>query len=183
MIKYYCILILLFVELTTIYAQNLSVSFTKTERECVLGEASITIISGALPIQYLWNNGAITSSVAQLEEGEYSVKVTDAQNNDTIINFDIEKQICKPIAENHFTPNYDGYNDTWSISRLENFPEFDLFVYNRWGQQVHHQMNQYIPWDGRSLTLPLPDATYYYILYFSKTDKNKFIKGDVSIIR
>jgi hypothetical protein len=29
----------------------------------------------------------------------------------------------------------------------------------------------------------LPDATYYYILYFSQTDKNKFIKGAVSILR
>lgn len=170
-------------ESTFVYSQNLSVTFIKTERECELGEASITIISGALPIHYLWSNGAITSNVSQLEEGGYSVKITDDQNNDTTLNFTIEKQICEPKPENYFTPNYDGFNDTWNINRLENFPEFDLFVYNRWGQQVHHQMNHYFPWDGRSLSLPLPDATYYYILYFSKTDKNKFIKGDVSIVR
>ncbi len=183
MIKYYYIFILVFVVITLANAQNLSVSFSKTERVCELGEASVTIISGTIPITILWSNGSLMNKVEQLEEGNYSVKITDDQNNDTTIYFNIEKPICEPVAGNHFTPNYDGYNDTWSIGRLENFPEFDLFVYNRWGQQVHHQMNVYFPWDGRSLALPLPDATYYYILYFSKTDKNKFIKGDVSIIR
>ena len=181
--KYYYILIIVIIKLTTVYSQNLSVTFSKTERECDLGEASVTIISGVQPVHYLWSNGAITSSVGQLEEGPYWVKITDSQNQDTTINFTIKKAICEPMAENYFTPNSDGYNDVWGISRLENFPNFDLFVYNRWGQQVHHQTNLYFPWDGRSLSLPLPDATYYYILYFSKTDKNKFIKGDVSIIR
>lgn len=183
MIKYPYILILIFVELTVAYSQNLSVSFIKTEKVCELGEATVTIISGAQPVHILWSNGSILNSIDQLEEGDYSVKITDDQNNDTTLFFTIGKLICEPVAENHFTPNSDGFNDTWSISRLENFPEFDLFVYNRWGQQVHHQMNVYSPWDGRNFSLPLPDATYYYILYFSKTDKNKFIKGDISIIR
>lgn len=183
MIKYYFILILVYVGFSTAYSQNLSISFSKIERECALGEASVSIISAALPVQVLWSNGSIMNSIDQLEKGEYSVKVTDNLGHDTTLIFVIGKPICEPIATNNFTPNYDGYNDTWSIQRLENFPDFDLFVYNRWGQQVHHQMNQYIPWDGKSLTLPLPDATYYYILYFSKSDKNKFIKGDVSIIR
>jgi gliding motility-associated-like protein len=183
MIKYSYILIILFAELTTVFSQNLSVNLTKTERVCELGEASVTIVTGAQPVHVLWSNGSIANKIEGLEEGDYSVKITDDQNSDTTIYFTIEKLICEPVAENHFTPNSDGYNDTWSISRLENFPEFDLFVYNRWGQQVHHQMNIYFPWDGKSLALPLPDATYYYILYFSKTDKNKFIKGDVSIIR
>jgi hypothetical protein len=44
-------------------------------------------------------------------------------------------------------------------------------------------MNQYIPWDGSSLNIPLPDATYYYVLFFSKSDKKNFIKGDISIIK
>lgn len=173
----------MFLEITTVYAQNLSVSFTKTERECVLGEAAINIISGAQPIQVLWSNGSTMTAIDQLKEGAYTVKITDNLNQDTTIFFNIETITCEPTVENYFTPNNDGFSDTWSIGRLENFPEFDLFVYNRWGQQVHHQTNIYFAWDGRSLTLPLPDATYYYILYFSKRDKNKFIKGDVTIIR
>ena len=91
--------------------------------------------------------------------------------------------VCEPIPETHFTPNGDDYNDTWNITKINLFPDFELFVYNRWGQLVHHQKNEYIPWDGKTLIIPVPDATYYYILYLSKNDRNKFIKGPVSIIR
>ena len=173
----------MFLRCSYIHSQNLFVNFTKIESDCVLGEASISIISGALPIQISWSNGSTSTSISQLETGIYSVKVTDNTNKDTTISFKIGPIICDPIVENYFTPNNDGYNDLWHINRIENFPDFELFIYNRWGQLVHYQTQQFIPWDGRSLTLPLPDATYYYILYPSKKNKNKFLKGDVSIIR
>lgn len=173
----------LIIGFTSLNAQIFFVEFTKTETECELAKASITVINGASPVQFLWSNGAITNEVDNLDEGDYSVYVKDDQNNDTTIYFSIETLVCEPSPETHFTPNFDGYNDTWNISRIENFPDFELFVYNRWGQLVHYQTTQYIPWDGRSLTLPLPDATYYYILYLEKSNDKKFIKGGVSIIR
>jgi gliding motility-associated-like protein len=182
MIKYFYISILIVAAFIT-HAQDLTVSFTKLERECILGEATVVATTLFQPVHYLWSNGAITSSVDGLEPGDYTVKVTADNGKDTTVFFNIAELICEPTPENNFTPNYDGFNDTWSISRINNFPDFDLFVYNRWGQQVHHQTGTYIPWDGRSLGIPLPDATYYYILYFSRTDKNKFAKGDISIIR
>lgn len=164
-------------------AQDLYVSFTKSEKACELGEASVTVTTTSLPVHYLWSNGAITSHVNELVPGEYSIKVTADNGKDTTIFFKIEELTCEPIPETHFTPNGDEFNDTWDISRIANFPEFDLYVYNRWGQQVHHQSLTFMPWDGRSLGLPLPDATYYYILYLDKTDKNNFIKGSVSILK
>lgn len=182
MIKYVYILYFVCVVVAT-QAQNLSVTFSKREEPCKLAEASVTIITAPPPVHYLWSNGSITSSVDELEPGDYSVKVTDDHNKDTTIFFNIEEIVCEPIPESHFTPNGDEYNDTWDISRIANFPEFDLYVYNRWGQQVHHQSLTFMPWDGRSLGLPLPDATYYYILYLDKTDKNNFIKGSVSILK
>lgn len=168
---------------SVVNAQSLSVSLQVKEKPCQLGEATITIETGLSPIQYEWSNGAILSSVENLETGDYSVKVTDANSQDTTINFHVENPVCEPVPETHFTPNNDGYNDTWNISLINNFPEFDLYVYNRWGQQVHHQTGNYIPWDGKNLTLPLPDATYYYVLYFSRSNKHQFVKGAVSIIR
>ena len=182
MIKYYYTIILFIASYAALKSQNFSVTLSKVERECGLAQASISVISST-NYTVSWSNGSIVNSINELEPGEYSVNITNSQNNDTTIYFTIEKLICEPIAQNHFTPNGDGFNDTWNIQRLENFPDFDLYVYNRWGQQVHHQMNQYIPWDGSSLNIPLPDATYYYVLFFSKSDKKNFIKGDISIIR
>lgn len=169
--------------LLDVNAQDLKVTFSKTDKECQLGKASVYVVQGHPPYQYLWSDGSSGEHLNDLAAGDYSVKITDDQAQDTTVNFTIEESVCEPVAETHFTPNFDGYNDTWSIARLENFPDFELLVYNRWGQQVHRQVNAYIPWNGTSLGLALPDGTYYYILFFDVTDRNKFIKGDVSIIR
>lgn len=180
--KFFFIITLLIVSYTAFMSQNFSVIFSKQETQCQLAQANVSTTSST-NYTVNWSNGSSAISINQLEPGEYSVTVTNSLNNDTTITFTIDNLICEPIAQNHFTPNADGFNDTWNIQRIDNFPEFDLYVYNRWGQQVHHQMNQYIPWDGSSLNIPLPDATYYFVLFFSKSDKKNFIKGDVSIIR
>ena len=182
MIRYYYIFILLSVALTY-RAQDLFVNFSKTERACVLGKASVTATTISQPVHYLWSTGAVTDAIEELEPGDYSVTVTADNGKDTTIFFNIETLLCEPTPASHFTPNGDEYNDKWSIGGIGYFPDFDLFVYNRWGQQVHHQSSVYIPWDGKSLSLPLPDATYYYILYLSQSDKKKFIKGSITIIR
>lgn len=183
MIKHIHIWLLLIMGYIPVYSQTLSVTFSKTETMCELGKAEITVISGATPITITWSTGELTNSINQLKPGDYSIEIKDNAMHDTIINFKIEELICEPTPGNHFTPNADGYNDSWSIGRLDYFPDFELFVYNRWGQLVHQQANQYIPWDGKSLSLPTPDGTYYYILYFSKSNKKKFIKGDITILR
>ena len=183
MMKYSLHIAILVCSFFKMEAQNLSVNLLKTDIECLLGKASIQIITGALPIQYLWSNGSVNSSIEELVEGDYSIKITADNSKDTIINFKIETLQCEPIPENHFTPNGDNYNDTWSINKINLFPDFELFVYNRWGQLVHYQKNEYIPWDGQTSIIPVPDATYYYMLYLSKKDRNKFVKGPVSIIR
>src|SRR6187402_3334928 len=95
MMKYLYIFSLVCVVLTS-QAQGLSVTFSKTEVECELAEASVTIITGSPLLHYSWSTGAITSSINQLEDGVYFVKVTDDLNNDTIIDFTIYNPICEP---------------------------------------------------------------------------------------
>lgn len=183
MIKHFYIFISLLISFISIQAQNLSVSFLKNEQACILGEASINIISGTQPFQILWSTRSTSNTIEQLNEGNYSVTITDGLNQDTTINFVISTMTCEPVVETHFTPNGDEFNDTWNISRIEYFPNFELFVYNRWGQLVHSQVSEFMPWDGRSLTIPTPDATYYYILFLDRSNKKEFMKGDVSIVR
>ena len=181
--RYMIITYMLLMGLQKASAQDLKVTFSKTDKECDLGKASVNVVQGQPPFHFFWSDGSTSDHVSGLSAGDYSVKVTGDGGQDTTVNFTIDESICEPVAETNFTPNFDGYNDTWNIARLENFPQFELLVYNRWGQQVHHQFNTYIPWNGTSLGLALPDGSYYYILFFDVTDKNKFIKGTVSIIR
>ncbi len=86
-----------------------------------------------------------------------------------------------------FSPNDDGINDYWIIPGIRDFPESELFVYNRWGTQVLHQKgySNESPWDGRSDNSfmgsgILPEGTYFYVL---KLDGNRVEKGTVFIKR
>lgn len=166
-----------------INAQDLRVSILTQNVHCKNGSASLNINSGASPFHILWSNGSSSTEINDLTAGDYSVSISDDNNKDTIIYFTIKTDECEPIASNCFTPNDDGYNDTWNISGIEYFPEFDLYVYNRWGQLVHYQTNNFKPWDGKQFGINVADGAYYFILYLDKSNKNKFIKGDVNILR
>jgi gliding motility-associated-like protein len=170
--------------LSKIFSQNpLLVTLQKVDVTCFKGYASITITNGVSPYTILWSTGSTTLSANNLVVGSYSVNVKDASLKDTIIFFDISDDGCKVEISNHFTPNGDGFNDFWSISNISFYPDFELIIFNRWGQVLFQQTQEYIPWNGTYLGLPLPDGTYYYVFYFDKNNKHKFLKGDVSILR
>ncbi len=62
------------------YIAPFTVSLNATTASCTNGTASVVSVSSgaALPVTYLWSNGASTASIAGLTTGFYSVVVTDA---------------------------------------------------------------------------------------------------------
>jgi gliding motility-associated-like protein len=79
-----------------------------------------------------------------------------------------------------FTPNNDGFNDTWEIPDILSYGRCDVRVFNRWGQQVYANKNYDNLWDGTSNGKPLPDGAYYFII---KTENSGTITGTVNIVR
>ena len=68
------------------------------------------------------------------------------------------------VIPNGFSPNNDGINDTWNISGLNVFPEHELSVFNRWGNEVLRSSNYQNDWRGQNNGLDLPDGTYFYLI-------------------
>lgn len=69
-----------------------------------------------------------------------------------------------------FSPNGDGLYDAFVIPCAEFFPEIELAVYNRWGDQVYASGIEYRnDWDGfwDKKASDLPDGTYYWIVKFN----------------
>ena len=159
----------------------------KEDVECnhaKLGKAEVFVTSTNGPYTYLWNDGQITNSIINLQEGNYSVLVTDVDGNDTTVNVEIKLTICTMAPEIVFTPNNDGINDTWSINFSQYFPEAKFLIYNRLGQKVFEHKGLYEPWDGKDLFgISVPDASYYYIIYHDSADDGTIIKGCVSILK
>ena len=75
------------------------------------------------------------------------------------------------------SPNGDGLNDTWELSNLD---VKQVKIYNRYGTEVYSKSDYTNEWDGTSKGNELPDATYYYVIWFNN---NKTTTGWVYINR
>ena len=94
--------------------------------------------------------------------------------------------IVDPIdAPNAFTPNGDGFNDTWEIDGINRFPNVIVEVYNRWGQRVFSSVGYIQEWNGTRDGNYLPEGTYYWVVQLNDPDidGDKPITGYVAIIR
>jgi len=69
-------------------------------------------------------------------------------------------QVVALKIPNVFTPNGDGVNDFFEIVGLGLFAENELYVFNRWGNEVFHQNHYQNNWNGQHLE----EGTYYYAL-------------------
>lgn len=73
--------------------------------------------------------------------------------------------ICKDlIIFTGFSPNGDGTNDTFTIEGIENYPNNELTVWNRWGNLIFKVKGYKNQWGGTWEESDLPDGTYFYIL-------------------
>ncbi|HRY32414.1 MAG TPA: gliding motility-associated C-terminal domain-containing protein [Bacteroidales bacterium] len=146
------------------------------------GKISVTAAGGNGGYSWLWSNNATGTDLSNLEAGVYHVTLTDlmgctAENTFTVPKIDVD---CISIPS-CFTPNGDGFNDTWVIKNAVLYPAFHLEVFNRWGQVVHRQEGSYEPWDSYFNNKPLPAETYYYFLRIHP--QSQVLTGNVTIIR
>lgn len=82
-----------------------------------------------------------------------------------------------------FTPNGDGDNDTWNLPMLEKYPNVNVDVYNRWGEQLFHSEGYDVPWDGKYKNEDLPVGTYYYVIDVKDGDFPEPFSGPLTIMR
>lgn len=138
---------------------------------------------------YLWSDGSTASSITADQPGIYWVMVTDENGctgSDTVL--------VEPCAEfriyapNAFTPGSDGRNDRFCLvcSNPEAVDEFELLIYNRWGQLIYRSKDIGEGWDGTMSGKPCPADVYSFIVNVnSGPDKSgaRQIAGTVALIR
>lgn len=66
-----------------------------------------------------------------------------------------------------FSPNNDGFNDTWQITGLADQSGYSIQVVNRWEQNVFYTNNYSSGWDGTYSGERLPASDYYYVITLS----------------
>lgn len=85
------------------------------------------------------------------------------------------------LIPNFISPNGDGKNDIWKIKGIEQYPDAEFQIFDRYGKLFakHKANNNGEVWDGKYLGRPVSSGTYWYIITFSES-ANK-ITGTISV--
>lgn len=116
------------------------------------------------------------------EEMDYVVFVTDTNgcmNSDTIH----VRPIPYIVFPTGITPNSDGVNDDWQIDYIDQFPDCEVEVYNRWGEMLFYSKGYSERWDGTYNGKELPVGTYYYIIELNDPLFPDTYSGPITIMR
>lgn len=163
------------------------------ETEAFDGAIDVIVNGGTAPYTFDWSNGETSSSIENLEPGAYDLTITDDQGCELSRSFVVGQRECDSNTggpglgegeiSNVFTPNGDGFNDTWNVAGLEEFPNHKVEVFNRWGTVVLTAA----PFDGWDGTFqgngdPVPVGTYFYVIEFGD-DSKKNQSGYIEVIR
>jgi gliding motility-associated-like protein len=153
------------------------------------GDNAILVANSAANAQYFWSGPAnLSSSEAiitfpvQLENmGTYSVYVTVdgcesaiSTSPVSILNiYDFESF----EFPNVITPNGDGINDSLDINGyFKTCQEYNLLIYNRWGQIVYEQTISSLPFTGKSNNdSDLLEGIYFFTLTYGNRQKSGFL--------
>ena len=65
-----------------------------------------------------------------------------------------------------FTPNGDGFNDTWNIVGISNQLNAKIYVFNRYGKLLKQLSPSSIGWDGTYNGQKLPSSDYWFTVEF-----------------
>jgi gliding motility-associated-like protein len=89
-------------------------------------------------------------------------------------------------APNTFTPDGDEFNQNWRphVLGIDVF-QFELYIYNRWGELMWESHNPEESWDGTYNGMPVQEGTYTWVATVkSLHDDNKVdFNGYINIIR
>ena len=116
------------------------------------------------------------------ESIRYYLTLTDefgCSTNDSI-NVFVTGAIFVP---NTFTPNNDGHNDFFKVI-TNDLKQFELFIFNRWGELVYYTESTRSSWDGKVNGQNAPMDSYVWKIKFIEFSGNEGEKkGIVNLIR
>lgn len=166
-------------------ATELAIEFDITSVTCADsedGSVIATVVGGTAPYTYEWSNEATTNAITDIRKGAFALTVTDA-NGCLVSNEGDVGEACRPTIYNTISPNDDGLNDSWEIVDIQNFPDNEVKIYNRWGNLVYEETGYNNDWkgtdkDGKDLLA----GAYYYVVKMNNED-NIVLTGSITIVR
>ena len=163
----------------------------KNDVDCVSINAQLL---GTGAGQYLWqpaatlNSNSIVNPLATPASTTlYTVTGTDLVTKcaatDTVTVFVNKSGEAKYFIPAAFTPNGDIINDCWKITILGNLTDFELSIYNRFGELVFFTKNTNACWDGTFKGKAQNAGNFVYTFKAKNLCREDARKGNLLLIR
>lgn len=144
--------------------------------------------STAVEATYTWEDNSQEARRQVIGPGDYVVTVTSACEVvvDTVLIDECE--ICGVYMPNAFSPNLDGVND-WLFPQSHcEILDFEMQVFDRWGNQLFSGTDPDKGWDGKARQgQPAPQGTYIWMLQYTVVEngypRRVQAGGSVAVIR
>jgi len=141
----------------------------------------VNLTNGFGSYEYQLDDGDFqTNNVfSDVDSGEHVITVRDIRGScDNLILFANVLKYPK-----FFTPNNDGYNDTWNIPDLAFQPDAVIIIYDRYGKFLKQISPSGPGWDGNYNGEPLPSTDYWFQATYTLNETPQVFKSHFSMKR
>jgi gliding motility-associated-like protein len=121
----------------------------------------------------------ISNTFRSILSGTHEISISDANGCGSTIPIVIQL-INSP---KYFTPNGDGFNDTWNVTDMTNLGNYKLYIYDRYGKLLKQLTPNGIGWDGTFNGNPMPADDYWFYIKYTEDGIPKEFKSHFSIKR
>lgn len=134
---------------------------------------------------YLWSTGDETPSIEVVTPGTYTV-TAHYHGCEVTAGYVINPCLWEFYFPNVISPGKsDGLNDVFCLTEEQKswIADFELYVFNRWGEVVYSSIDKHFKWDGSVNGQIYPNNVYNYLIRL--TDKNGrrlFYNGSLLIL-
>ena len=148
-----------------------------------IASITINILNGYGAYEYqLDNSGNFQESNVffNVSSGEHIITVKDILGNCN----DITLTAVVLKYPKFFTPNGDGFNDTWNIWDLRNDSKARISIYDRYGKFIKQFKTTSFGWDGKLNGIDLPSTDYWFVVnYFNLNNEPREFKAHFAMKR
>lgn len=152
-----------------------------SSRDITVVPSEVAVIDDVSIVQNGNNNNTVSISIVNTTQFEYAID-NDADYQDSpvftnipagfhtiyIRNVDgcgITEDIISVLGfPKYFSPNNDGYHDTWKVSGVNDtfYKDIQINIFDRYGKLLHKQDYLSIGWDGTLNGYDLPVSDYWF---------------------
>lgn len=129
-------------------------------------------------VMYSMDDGPYTPNnvFTNLSMGSHTVSVQTPCGDFTI-------EVSLINYPHYFTPNDDGYHDTWNITGLENDKSAMIYIFDRYGKLLKQINPAGVGWDGTYTGRKMPSTDYWFLVNYSENGTDKEFGAHFSLKR